>query len=191
MVLSTAYLPPIEWYYHLATKENSKIEGYENFEKQSYRNRTTITTPNGVLALVIPIQSTANKAIQATKISYAQKWQHQHWKAIQTSYKNSPFFEYYEQELGVFYQQEYVYLWEYNMALIEWINKQIRFSTSIISTLEYENSPTLIHPKIATNFAIAPYYQVFQDKIGFQSQVSILDLLCSRGNHTMAYLKGL
>src|SRR5688500_13554879 len=96
VVLSTAYWPNLPYFYYLLNSEKVFVEHHEHYHKQSFRNRTKILTANGVLELSIPVVKKYDKEIINTiEISYAEAWQIKHWRAISSSYKNSPYFEFF------------------------------------------------------------------------------------------------
>lgn len=130
------------------------------------------------------------------KISYAEKWQAQHWKAIVSSYKNSPYFDYYEQDILNIYLNEYEKLMDLNKATQDAMNKIIGISPKIKLTEEFEVSPendyrSLIHPKKEAIVPVPRYIQVFEEKHGYIENLSILDLIFNEGPMALVYLKNL
>ena len=122
ILLSTAYLPNIAYLSHVLSYQEIYIEQYEHFIKQTYRNRCELFSSNGKQILSIPLIKQADKELVKDKrISYAEDWQKQHWRAITSAYKNSPYFEYFEDDLKPFYETPYEFLLEYNTALLHTI----------------------------------------------------------------------
>src|SRR5579872_5731971 len=120
LLLSTAYLPPIQYFQKIVSAEVVCIEKYEHYIKQTYRNRCYILSANGVQCLSIPLIQTHEKIIiTSVKISYAENWQKRHWRSITSAYGNSPFFIYYADELKVFYEKKFDLLFEYNLELLQ------------------------------------------------------------------------
>jgi len=197
ILLPTAYLPNCDYFRLLLSGEPVLIETREHYLKQSYRNRCRIYSANGPLDLSIPLQKLAEKElITDKKISYQERWQLQHWRALTSAYKNSPYFEYFEDELRPFYEQEFETLFDYNQQLITAILKILRQKTEIGFTAVFEKEPAdsrdyraLLHPKKAAIFDHKPYYQVFSDKYGFVPNLSVLDLLFHEGLNSLAYLQ--
>ena len=123
MVLPTTYLGSVEWYRRfLANPSAVQIEVMESFPKQTYRNRCTITTPDGPLTLSVPIKRADSKQLtRDVEISYQQKWQHQHWIALMSAYKRTPYFDYYADFFRPFYEKETKFLVDFNEGLHETI----------------------------------------------------------------------
>lgn len=191
-VLPTAYLPPISWFAQFSSGEPVVIEQYEHFHKQTIRNRCTIDSPNGELNLTVPIDksnfSTGAKCMMKdVRISYRENWQHQHWNAIQSSYFNSPFFEYLQDDFRPIYLQHWTYLMDLNEALIAKCCELIDIQPSI--TLSDDFIPQVGKGlESSVERQIPPYYQVFAYKHGFQSNLSIIDLLFNLGQESLLYL---
>jgi len=197
-VLPMCYLPPVELFVELNKyKPNVLIEREEHFPKQTYRNRANIYSPDGVLALTVPVVkgSKNHTKIKEVKISYDFKWQRLHWMGLQTCYRSSAYFEYYEDDFVPFYEKNFAYLFDYNQHLFELLVKLTKIKTSLIYTDTYENEyPSLIDlrntisPKKENEFAQKPYFQVFEDRHGFIKNLSIVDLLFNQGPQSLSYL---
>jgi len=197
-VLPMCYLPPVELFVELNKhKPNVLIEREEHFPKQTYRNRANIYSPDGVLALTVPVVkgSKNHTKIKEVKISYDFKWQRLHWMGLQTCYRSSAYFEYYEDDFVPFYEKNFAYLFDYNQQLFELLVKLTKIKTSLIYTDTYENEyPSLIDlrntisPKKENEFAQKPYFQVFEDRHGFIKNLSIVDLLFNQGPQSLSYL---
>ena len=121
MVLPTTYLGSVEWYRQFwANPSAVQIEVMESFPKQTYRNRCTITTPDGPLTLSVPVKRADSKQLtRDVEISYQQRWQHQHWIALVSAYKRTPYFDYYADFFRPFYEKETKFLVDLNEGLHE------------------------------------------------------------------------
>lgn len=203
VLLSTAYWPNLHYFYYLLNSDTVTIECFENYHKQSYRNRTQILSANGKIDLSIPIKKINTKElIKDVEISYKEKWQINHWRAITSAYKNSPYFEFFEDEIRYFYSKEFAFLLEYNTEQLRLILKILKLKKDISFTSSFEKDPktTLdlrdsIHPKkeFTNDFGVSeklkiPYYQTFENKFDFIPNLSILDLLFNKGLETIDYL---
>lgn len=192
VLLSTAYLPNLNYLSQVMQHDTIIIEQHENFVKQTYRNRCDIVTANGKLSLSIPLIKQADKElISNKKISYAEDWQKQHWRTIVSAYKNSPYFEFFEDEFKPFYEKQFEYLLDYNTQLLQTVLHILRIKKQIEFTQTFElNSTQVIDFRNLsdiekTNMNAKPYYQVFADKLGFTPNLSCLDALFNVGLDTI------
>ncbi|AMP98343.1 WbqC-like family protein [Pedobacter cryoconitis] len=193
------YLPPVSYFSALnAHNYEFLLEKEEHFPKQTYRNRTRIYSPNGALDLFLPVikGSKYHTKVKDVKISYDFKWQRLHWLSLESCYRNSAYFEYYEDELAVFYHKKFEFLFDYNLEILQWIFKQLKktaefnFTTEYVKEIAPENDYRLkLHFKEPELIVPAkPYFQVFEDRMGFMPNMSIVDLLFNQGPQTKNYL---
>jgi hypothetical protein len=192
VLLSTAYLPNVHYLSQVINFDTIVIEKHENFVKQTYRNRCDIATASGKLSLSIPLIKQADKElISDKKISYAEDWQKQHWRTIVSAYKNSPYFEFFEDEFKPFYENQFEFLLDYNTQLLQTILHILRVKKQIEFTQTFElNPPQVIDLRNLSDIEkidveVKSYYQVFADKIGFTPNVSCLDALFNIGLNTI------
>lgn len=202
ILLSTAYWPSLEYFYYLLNANNVSIEKHENYEKQSYRNRCRILSANGALELIIPVEKKCT-SIADVRISYKEKWQQNHWRAIESAYSRSAYFEFFEGEVRKFYAEPEEFLLEYNLKQLQTIFHILRIKKELHFTNEYKKEYSgvtdlreRIHPKHTgySNEEVKRtlekrYYQIFEEKFGFQKNLSILDLIFHQGLRTIEYLK--
>ena len=206
VLLVTSYWPNLHYFFYVLNASIINIEQFDNYSKQSYRNRTQILSANGVLNLSIPIKKNkSEKVVNSIEISYKEDWQKNHWRAITSAYKNSPYFDFFEEDLKVFYSNKYNLLIDYNTDQLKFIVKVLKQKKNIQLTKQYESNPesvidlrTIIHPKqsylsdkLVANKLDQSYYQTFENKISFTPNLSILDLLFNKGLHTIDYLKSI
>ncbi|MCC8426759.1 WbqC family protein [Mucilaginibacter sp. UR6-11] len=197
-VLPMFYLPPVAYFTKLnAYQPDIVIESQEHFPKQTYRNRAEIYSPDGILTLTVPVVkgSKLHTPIKDVKISYDFKWQRQHWMGLETCYRRSAYFEYYEDDFAPFYQQHFNYLFDYNEQLLQMLLKFVKIPLPLQYTATYEAGyPGLddyrgaISPKKEYIFEQKPYFQVFEERNGFIKNLSIVDLLFNQGPQTINYL---
>ena len=197
-IFSSHYLAPIEYYVHLLNNNNAVIDVYENYVKQSYRNRCHILSPNGIQNLIVPlVKAKKRKLTKNVTISYDDNWRKIHWKSLESAYRSSPYFEYYEDEFYPFYHdKEYKYLidlnWDLEQKIISLLSVDLETSksTAYIETKEndYRN---FFSPKIKSELQFEKYIQVFGDRNGFAPNMSILDLLFNEGPNAMSYINNL
>ena len=211
-LLSSAYFGPVQWYQKLHRYDRCLIEQHDNFVKQTYRNRCIIPTTNGIQALCIPVSCPQGSQLSKTpmrdvRISDHGNWRHIHWNALCSAYGESPFFDYYQDDLRPFFERKWTFLFDFNMEIILKmvelldIRPKIGLTTAFLSDASMaenaiENS--LVddfrdvirpkHPGLDSDFMARPYYQVYQQKHGFQPNMSILDLLFNEGNEAILWL---
>lgn len=198
--LSTAYFPPIEYFYHILKSENIVIDNLETYKKQTYRNRCNIYSEKGLMPLSIPVTKPKGNGTKTDEIliTNIDKWKSNHWKTIETAYMNSPFFEYYQEEIRIEFVKQYDKLTDFNDSLLKVIlkileiNKQINYSKSFIKPDTFPNDYRfVISPKKSNNLIFDEYIQVFGERHGFIENMSILDLLFNLGPEARYYLENL
>lgn len=201
--LSSAYLAPIQYYVHLYAHKQCLIEQYENYTKQTYRNRCLIAAADGPLALTIPTERPQESKclMRDIRISDHGKWRHLHWNALESAYRTSPYFEYYADDFRPFYEQKYTFLMDFNERLCDLICTLLDFQPNLGRTNDYKTDFTpdeldareFISPKKEYTddnlFHPIPYYQVFQEKHGFLPNLSIVDLLFNMGPEGLLILR--
>jgi len=200
VLLSIAYLPPIEWFAYLQNCEVI-LEANETYPKQTYRNRCYIYAEKGSMALSIPVtKPNGNHTLtRDIRILNEKKWYLKHWRAIQAAYEASPYFLYYKDDLKGFYRGNYDVLYDFDRQLISRIAELIGIQSPLRFTETYQKEPVdlqdcreLIHPKKNYEGKTFPaYIQVFADRHGFIPNLSILDLLFNIGPESKSYLNTL
>ncbi|TDS13374.1 WbqC-like protein [Maribacter caenipelagi] len=171
----------------------------DNYQKQTFRNRTYISNDRGKHILSIPIihagRANGRQKYKDVLIDNSYPWQRQHWRTLETAYRTSPFFEFYEDDIKPLYHQTYESLLDFNIKTIETIFECLQLEMPKEKTLAYEITPEdkddfrfLISAKYTPQLNIEPYTQVFGDRHGFTPNLSILDLLFNLGPNSIAYL---
>jgi hypothetical protein len=195
IILPISYLPPVSWFSVFINNKNVLIEKQENYIKQTYRNRCRIISANGLIDLIIPIKHPHKKIkIDEVEISFAEDWQKNHWRSITSTYNNTPYFEFFQDELTSFYSTKINLLFEFNIELIKLILKLIKIKKEINFPDEFHENINpdfrkIVSPKTQNKLFIPePYEQVFSSKFSFVPDLSILDLLCMKGPETEYYL---
>ena len=214
-LLSATYFGPIQWYQKLYRAEKVMIERCETFQKQTYRNRCLIATTNGIQALTVPVEGLAGKSsvntITDLRISDHGNWRHLHWNALKSAYGESPFFDYYQDDIRPFFEPRWDYLFDFNEAIREKMCELLDIQPAVSFTEEYAPSegskspvnskPSTVnyiqdyrssirpkHPESDPDFTPKRYYQVYEQKHGFLPNLSILDLLFNMGPESILYL---
>ena len=191
------------------------IEACENYQKQSYRNRCRVYAADGVQALSYPVVhegGTHKLPISEIKIDWSTPWLQQHERAIVSAYRTSAYFEYYQDELFAILESRPERLLDLNTQLLRFFIEKTGLAVELRMTSEFSREGTqtgpdgtllacddlreTIHPKrpntILQDMKLEkPYFQVFSRKHGFQSDLSIMDLLFNEGPDSIVYLKKL
>ena len=198
ILLPIFYLPPVSWFSVFLHQDSEVVfEQYENFPKQTYRNRANIYGANGKLSLIIPIHHNGKRAMKDIEISYSENWQHLHWKSIKNAYQSSPYFEFYEDHLKQIFDSEEKSLIKFNLRALQIILKLLKTEKAYSLNDEYARNPAEINykekfsAKQPSEFEMEEYYQTFSDKLGFLADLSILDLLCNKGPESLTYIQNI
>ncbi|GAA4315457.1 WbqC family protein [Compostibacter hankyongensis] len=204
LLIDSQLFPCIYYYLTLLNHDKLKIEQYDHYQKLSYRNRYYIAGPNGRILLSVPLEKGKNQrtAMKDVRICNRERWQSLHWKTLTSAYRRSPWFEFFEDELRPCFEQSFDLLIEFNSFTFNVINRLLGFSVEIDFTGEYHPSytasgvadhrekvlPRSIFPALEGSGAPA-YTQVFGERTGFLSNLSILDLLFCEGKRAMEWLE--
>ena len=202
-LLSSTYFGPIDYFANIFQADEIQIEVEENYQKQSYRNRCSIYGANGKLDLNVPI--THNKIegkrlmTKDALIANEFNWQKLHWKSIESGYRTSPYFEFYEDDLKPLFEKKHKFLLDLNFEILETLQDLLQEEWNIYKTKEYEISPPKdildlrkkFSPKVESKIITPEYTQVFSNKYGFIPNLSILDLIFMEGTNAEAYLRSI
>ena len=194
-VICPAYLPNSAYFAFLSQQEKCYFAYDTHYQKQTFRNRTEIYGANGKLHLIIPIvhKKQPHQLEREVEISFEFNWQKEHWKSICSAYRSSPYFEYYEADLAPLFHEKITSLFDFNLKLIEkmmWI-LELPFSLEKVSFSKEKDLrlDALIQAKKRPLITQTPYLQVFHEKAGFLSNLSILDALFNLGPNCAFYIK--
>ena len=206
VILSSTYFGPVQWYQKLCRHGHVAIERYDHFMKQTYRNRCVIAAANGPQALTVPVEKgeTQPLLMKDVRISDHGNWRHLHWQALQSAYGESPFFEFYADDLRPFFEKRWTWLFDFNLDITHKMCELLDIQPTIELTSEFvpaagnlgqpsqKDFRDAIHPKHPlpdSEFEPRRYYQVYESRHGFQPNLSILDLLFNMGNESVLYIQ--
>ncbi len=186
-ILPSAYMPSVEYVARLL-REECVIDLGEHYVKRSERNRASILSANGAMPLTVHVEN-ANRMRQKmldVRIDYSKRWQHQHWVSILSAYKSSPYFDYFADQIEPFYRREWQFLVDYNREYLQVLLRllgakcEVRYSEQYVAASEGDLD---LRPKNrnGSTFVAEPYFQVFSDRMPFQANLSILDLVMCEG----------
>jgi hypothetical protein len=200
--LPLCYAAPIAYYYYLVNF-NCEVEIYANYSRQTLANRCYISTSQGILSLIIPIEKQKEKCLlKDVKTAGSTNWQTLHWRAIQTAYNSTPFFDFYADDIAKLYEKKQNFLLDFNINLqiiiknlLHYENINFSLSSSYEKVINKNNLDLRNILSNKKNFVHLPfnlkaeYSQVFSKKFGFQANLSIFDLIFNLGNEARIYLK--
>lgn len=200
LIIDNQYFGSISYHKILNNFSNIEIEQYESYQKMSFRNRCMVAGSNGVVGLSVPLEKGRGQRelMKDVRISYSDNWQVQHWRTIESCYSRAPFFEFYRDGVWQLLQQKETYLLDLNMATLHWLKKVLKMPGTISRTLSYQKTypeevtdrrNTILPKNYLQEDNPARYTQVFEDRIGFQPNLCILDLLFCCGPQTRGILE--
>ena len=190
------YFAPISQYAAIIKSDEVVFETQDNFQKQTYRNRCYIYGANGKQLLNIPVKHIKTEGRKKTKDTLVENsfpWQSQHFKSLQTAYRSSPFFEFFEDDLSVIFEKKYKYLLDVNIDTHLFVTDALQISQSFKKTSAYNLSSdddfrNLAIAKSTHPFEFPKYIQIFKEKHGYIENLSILDLLFMEGGNSFDLL---
>jgi hypothetical protein len=197
LIIDSQYFPSVAYTKMLFAHSHIKIELYNWHRKNSFRNRCRVAGSNGVILLSVPLENGRDqKALfRDLRISYQQNWVLHHWRTIMSCYSRAPFYEYYAPDIQVLLEKRFRYLYDLNWHIALWLQRITGLQAAITQTADYLNtypSETYTDRRGQVSMddeALPPYYQLFEDRIGFQPNLSIIDLLFMEGPGTGNYLR--
>ncbi|MDB9723730.1 WbqC family protein [Polaribacter sp.] len=191
------YFSPISQYSAILKSEKILFEVHDNYQKQSYRNRCYIYNTNGKQLLNIPVKhpvSSVRKKTKNTQIENIGNWQKQHFNSLKIAYRNSPFFEFYVDDIAFIFDKKYKYLQDVNIDTFLFVSDALQLNLDFKSTNSYasvskeEDYRSLVVAKSLAEKSSKQYIQMFDEKHGFIPDLSILDLLFMEGPNTINFL---
>jgi len=197
IIIHPNYFPNIQQFTQILKAEKILFEVSDNYQKQTYRNRTYIYGANGKLGLFIPVIHThKNRELyKDVKISYESDWMGLHLKSLQSAYRSSPYFEYFEDDFIKLYSEKEIFLADFNIKCIDLITELLDVNLNHEKSESYnENYSELIDLRDLSvarkekEYATPKYIQVFESKHGYLPNLSILDILFSEGNNTTSLI---
>ncbi|CAM1363761.1 conserved hypothetical protein [Tenacibaculum litoreum] len=192
------YFAPISQYAAIYQSDAITFEVEDNYQKQTYRNRCYIYGANGKLALNIPVKHKTKEGRKKTKDTLVENdfpWQQQHFKSLQSAYRSSPFFEFFEDDLLAIFNKKYTFLQDLNIDTHLFVTDALQIKQQFNKTTSYELNPestdfrALAIAKKGIEIEMDTYIQMFDDKYGFIPNLSILDLLFMEGANTISFLE--
>ena len=194
------YLAPVPLYVHLYAADRFVIDDVSPFVKQTYRSRAAIASESGAQQLTIPVVHDGGRvAMRDVRISEHGNWRHQHWNAIVSAYRKSPFFEYYADDFAHFYEEKDGFLMDFNLRLHGVVSELLGLERGVeflsardVDAAAVSDLRNIAEPKVLASMhgvGELPYYQVFAQRNGFIPSLSIVDLLFNTGPEGLLLLR--
>jgi hypothetical protein len=196
ILVSTAYLAPVEYFSKISAAEEILVEREENYQKQTYRNRCYILSADGIQLLSVPVYlgSLHKTLLKDIKIDYSKRWQQVHLRAMRASYSSAPYFQFYFENIEKAISRNHIYLLDLNLDLTQIILEILRLSKTIRYTSVFEPVNTYINdfrysisPKRISDFRVKEYPSVFNINKGSFPGLSIIDLVFNMGPDAPEY----
>jgi len=196
-LITPTLFPDISTFAVLAQHSNVDIEVCGNYQKQTYRNRANIYGANGLLQLNLPVIYTQKERqlYKDVKIYNEDNWQLHIWKSLESAYRTSPFFEFYEDEIIHLFEDKFDYILDFNLKTLDVFCDILQVETNLSKTTTFEKEVEntsdfrVLAERKSKGFNLESYTQVFGTKHGFISNLSILDLLFNEGTNALTYLE--
>lgn len=200
-VFPTAYLPPLAMVAAMMRQDTLVVEGQETFPKQTLRNRTVIVTADGTMTLSVPVLRPQGNHTRTADIGvcYHEPWNRTHLRAIEAAYNASPYYMYYREELELLLTRRYERLVELNEAMLAFVWQKLKLPLNLKYTEAYVRpEETTADYRMRYDYkrpgavvSLPHYTQVFADRLPFNGNVGILDLLFNLGPESRDYLERL
>ena len=199
MLIQPSFFGPIIQYALMAGQREVIFEKQDNFQKQTYRNRCYIYGANGKQLLSVPVHHSNANGRQKTKdikIDHSFSWKKNMMKSLESSYRSSPYFEFYEDDIRQIFEKEHLFLFDLNLHSDELVKECLQLDQEVSFTDTYVDDDDesqdyrfLAGVKKMPAFKLKTYTQVFDDKYGFISNLSVLDLIFNEGPNALEYLE--
>jgi len=181
-------------HYSALLRHDVCIDIHEHYVKQSLRNRCELASSQGKFSLTVPVNrpSGLKTALKDITIDYSEDWQNQHLKSVRSAYGASPYFLHYWDEIASIWEEQYVLLMDLNLRSHVLICQLLGIDSNLSLSSDYVEGESLIDLRSSYkrgNQRYSRYIQLFEDRHGFLSDLSLLDLLFCLGPEALDYLK--
>jgi hypothetical protein len=185
-VISSCYFPSVSWFQDVLQFRHILLDLHEHYYKQTNRNRCTIITANGLMPLIIPVNTNGNHTpVKDVRIDYSYPWQRVHHNAIVSAYAHAPYFDHYRDSLHQLFAAQPVHLHEWNSDCMNFVTRALRVKLPITNSeafVDVHDGITDLRSSRKKDLSTVVrdfkrYSQVFEERHGFHANLSILDLL--------------
>lgn len=190
VLIEPHYLPNLEFFAVIFPYDEIVLDVHSHFVKQSWRSRSVVASANGPLMLIVPATQKGNRTpLHEVITAEDSRWRLNHWRTIESAYRNAPFYEYYSDDIKKIILGPEISLHQLNRTILSicltWLGwkKKITLSASYIEN--FEGIDLRDHLDAKTSFEKRPYLlpipyrQVFGN--AFAANLSLLDLVFCTG----------
>lgn len=197
ILISTAYLPPVQYFSLISKADLIFIEREENYLKQTFRNRCYILSSHGPQILSVPVLlgSLHKTPVKDIRIDYSKRWQQVHLRAISASYKSAPYYDFYHEKIEKAISRKNEFLLDLNTELLNLLISYLKINKVTEYTSDFEPAAGFDHdfryrisPKSEPLFKVSDYQKVFKTNEGFNNHLSIIDLIFNKGPDAPDYI---
>jgi hypothetical protein len=201
MEVVSPFLPfaPVSWWGRVVQAEKLQFDASEHFQKMTLRNKYHVSGSNNVVNLTVPLEQGRGQRtpMHSVAISNAVRWQVQHWRTLASVYGRTPYWEHLHHELQPLFEKQYQWLQDFCLdttyVVLRLLNLTLEIDVSNNYLKHYPAHVIDLRNSMRSSRQFSPsyprYYQVFEDRVGFQPDLSIIDLLFSEGLGTAAWLR--
>jgi hypothetical protein len=195
-ILPLTYLGSQEWWQE-ALAPDAIIDVGEHFVKQTARSRCEIATAAGRMSLtanVVKGASIHKRAVKDMRLDYSKRWQHQHSVALRSAYRSSAYYDYWADLLIPFYEQPHEWLYDFDRGLVDVVRKIANIQGELHFSEEYivagEGDIDLRgHDFLGPREDAPNYWQVFMERVPFESNLSVVDYLFNEDRNLTPIIK--
>jgi hypothetical protein len=195
-VLPCCTFPNVLWWAAYANSDRVTIDLGEHFIKQSYRNRFDIAGHLGrqILSVSVSRPSGQKIALKDVVLFKEHEWKRLHLRSLKSAYNSSPWYSFYEEEIVALFQKDYNNLSSFNLESIRWLSNKLKLTGNLQLSMSFVEEFDLdlrasFKGQKWIDIEFERYPQVFEEKLGFISNLSALDVLFNLGPEAGLYIK--
>ncbi len=195
VVLPLCCFPDRQWFARYRDADEVIIDLGEHYVKQSYRNRFNLIGSHGRFVCTARVAGQKGRKIPVHSISLVEdEWRRVAFRGLQSAYARSAFWEHYAEALERILMGSQTRLVDLNREALDFLLEGMGLSVKHRFSDDYlDATPDLIDFRMdaepgCEEFGFASYPQVFEDRHGFVSGLSALDLLLNTGSAAASYL---
>jgi hypothetical protein len=132
------YFPWTGYFHKMAVSDAHVVLDDVEFDDESFVKRNKIRTTDGWTWLTVPVHASNDTLIRDVQIAQEHRWASKHWKTLQTYYTRAPHFDDHETFFEEVYDQDWEYLNDLNLEVVEYVRDQLGIDTPMTASSELE-----------------------------------------------------